>query len=85
MTVKLSNTPSPGKSHRKQSVDTDMDEPTKKPISARFAVWEKKSTEKGDVQVEPTKQPVSTRMLNWENKVGALFNMLHFILLNYLS
>ena len=85
MTVKLSNTPGPGKSHRRQSGDTDMDEPTKRPISARFAVWGKKSTEKGDVQVEPTKQPVSTRMLNWENKVRALFSVLHFVLLNYLG
>ena len=81
MTVKLANTPSPGKSHRRESVDTGMDEPTKKPISARFAVWEKKSFDKGDAQVEPTKQPVSTRMSNWENKVGAWFNVvLHFIL-----
>ena len=69
MTVKLANTPSPGKSRQHKTEDTDRDEPTKKPVAARFAAWQKKSTNIDDRQDEPTKQPVSARMANWEDKV----------------
>ena len=54
---------------------SDVNEPTKKPVSARLAAWQKKTdTPEPERIAEPTKTPVSARLANWQNKVDSESN-----------
>ncbi len=70
MTVKLGDKSSPVQSRQRESAGTDSDEPTKKPVAARFAAWEQKSAEK-----DAKKKPASTRTTNWEQNVSLTSNV----------
>lgn len=55
VTVQLGHNSSPSKAKPGESTGTDIDEPTKKPIAARFAAWEKKVDETRSQSVSPRK------------------------------